>query len=121
MTQQQQQVTLLLCTAVCTSGTRLQQQINQLVHQQQADKQQQAAEILLLKREVDRLRDDVGKRSSHQDQAALPACEWANTCGPRCQAAAKANPADCGGAPDSHASAEGPPGQPRRGRSCSWE
>ena len=31
---------------------------------------QQAADIQQLKHEVARLRDDVGKRSSHQDQAA---------------------------------------------------
>ena len=65
-----------------------QQQINQLIAQRQADKQQQGAEIQLLKQqqtaeiqmlkhEVARLRDDVGKRSSHQDQAA--SLERANT------------------------------------------
>ena len=64
------------------------QQINQLVAQREADKrqqaaevqllkQQQAAEIQLLRHEVAKIRDDVGKRSSHQDQAA--SLERANT------------------------------------------
>ena len=62
---------------MCRSGTQQQQHINQLVAQQQADRQQQAAEILLLKRKDDRLRNDVGTRNSHQDQAAYP--QRANT------------------------------------------
>ena len=75
VTQQQQQITQLL-----QQSNHGQQQTNQLVAQRQADKQQQdllsqlsqqqATEIQLLKREVERLRDDVGKRSSHVEQAA---------------------------------------------------
>ena len=75
VTQQQQQITQLL-----QQSNHGQQRTNQLVAQRQADKQQQdllsqlsqqqATEIQLLKREVERLRDDVGKRSSHVEQAA---------------------------------------------------
>ena len=81
-TQQQQQITQLLQqnNQLLQQSNHGQQQINQLVAQQKADKQQQdllsqlshqqADEIQLLKREVERLRDDVGKRSSHVEQAA---------------------------------------------------